>query len=270
MAIITISRGSKSGGHALAECLARRLDYPIVGREVIQEAATQLGVSEEEVGQGMEHTPKLWGRRSLARRLYVTAVQAALAQRIVDGNLVYHGLAGQLLLRGLPAVLRLRLIAPLETRIATLMENDSMDRSSAHRYIRDMDEARARWVTMMYDQDINDPALYDLVINLEVMSLPTACVLIAKAAEQPAFVADDAAKAKLASFSLACQARVALLSDPQTRGLDLDVKADDGVVEVSGSLTLSPTGQLENRISQIVSDVPGVRATRLQIQWFSQ
>ena len=269
MAIITISRGSKSGGRALAECLAQRLHYPVVGREIIQEAALKLGVSEEAVGQGMEHTPKLWGRRSLARRLYVTAVQAALAERIVDGNLIYHGLVGQLLLRGLPAVLRLRLIVPLEARISTLMETDSMDRFSAQKYIRDMDDARARWVKMMYDADISDPALYDLVINLEVISLPTACLLIAKTAEQPAFVADADARARLSSFALACHARVALLSDAQTRGFDLDVKADDGVVEVSGSLPLLPAGQLENHISQIISAVPGVRATRLQIQWFS-
>ena len=126
----------------LAECSARRLGYPVVGREIIQEAAQRLGVSEEAVGQGMEHTPSLWGRRSLARKLYVTAVQAALAERIVDGNLVYHGLAGQMLLRGLPAVLRLRLIAPMEVRIASLMESDAMEHSAAQKYIRETDDAR--------------------------------------------------------------------------------------------------------------------------------
>ena len=266
MAIITISRGSKSGGSALAECLARRLEYPVVGREIIQQAALKLGVSEEAVGQGMEQTPSLWGRRTSARRLYVTAVQAALAERIVDGNLIYHGLAGQLLLRGLPAVLRLRLIAPLEARVATLMETDSMDRFAAHKYIRDMDDARARWVKMMYDQDVNDPALYDLVINLEVISLPTACLLVAKTAEQPAFVADEDAKVRLRDFHLACRAGGPAPGCADAR-LDLDVKADDGVVEVSGSLPLSPTGELENHLSQLISAVPGVRATRLQIEW---
>jgi cytidylate kinase len=269
VAIITISRGSKSGGQALAECLARHLDYPIVGREIIQDAALKLGVSEEEVGQGMHHAPKLWGRHSLARQLYVAAVQAALSERIVDGNLVYHGLAGQMLLRGLPAVLRMRLIAPLEVRITALMETDGMDRSAAEKYIRDVDDARARWVKMMYDQDINNPALYDLVISTEVMPLPTACLLIATTVAQPAFAATREARARLADFALTCHARLALLSDAQTRALKLEVKAHDGVLEVSGSLPLLPSGQMESDITRVINAVPGVRAIRLEIQWFS-
>ncbi len=45
MAVICISRGSKSGGQAMAECLGTRLGYPVLGREVVQEAAAGLGVS---------------------------------------------------------------------------------------------------------------------------------------------------------------------------------------------------------------------------------
>ena len=43
MSIITISRGTFSGGRDLAECLAQKLGYPCISREVIVEAAERYG-----------------------------------------------------------------------------------------------------------------------------------------------------------------------------------------------------------------------------------
>ena len=49
MAIVTISRGSGSGGLLLAERLAEELDYDVVSREdIIREAAT-FGAPEEKL-----------------------------------------------------------------------------------------------------------------------------------------------------------------------------------------------------------------------------
>jgi hypothetical protein len=47
MSVITVSRGSFSGGKALAECLAARLGYRCVGREAIVERAAASGVSHQ-------------------------------------------------------------------------------------------------------------------------------------------------------------------------------------------------------------------------------
>jgi hypothetical protein len=111
-----------SGGRELAECIATALGSQCIGREILMDAAAKLGVPEHVLAKKMEKGPGLWDRLTLERRVYVVAVQAALAEYVASGNLVYHGLAGHMLLRGLPAVLRLRLIAPLEVRIRTLME----------------------------------------------------------------------------------------------------------------------------------------------------
>jgi cytidylate kinase len=268
MAIITICRGSKSGGQALAECLADRLQYPLLGREVIQQAAAELGVSEESLSQKMEQAPRLWDRHAVIRRVYVVAVQAALAEHIGGGNLVYHGLAGQLLLKGLPAVLRTRLIAPLELRLRVLIETEGMDRFAAEQFIRRVDAQRARWVRMMYGEDIEDPALYDMVVNLETMSIPVACGLLTTTLTQPDFAITDHVKEQLADFRLACQVKRALVSAPETRGFGLEVEAQDGVVEVSGAAPLQSTGKTGDRISEIARSVAGVATVRLKLQWF--
>jgi cytidylate kinase len=268
VAVITICRGTRSGGQALAECVAERLGYPIVGREILQPAAAELGVSEELLTRRMQEAPRLWDRHAAIRRVYVVAVQAALAERIVAGNLVYHGLAGQLLLQGLPAVLRVRLIAPLESRLHMLMEKDGMAREAAEQFIARQDAARARWVRMMYGEDITDPRLYDMVVNLETMSVPIACNLLEASLRQPDFEVTEAVKARLVEFRLACRVKLALVQDEVTRGYELQVEARGGTVEVSGSAPLLTSGEAGDRITAVTRAVPGVETVRLKLQWY--
>jgi cytidylate kinase len=268
VAIITICRGTKSGGEALAKRLADQLEYPILGREVLQHAAEELGVSEVSLREKMESAPRLWDRHAATRRVYVVAVQAALAERAVEGNLVYHGLAGQLLLKELPGVLRLRLIAPLQSRVETVMASAGLDRAGAEQFIGKVDRGRERWVKMMYGEDIYDPALYDMVINLETMAVPTPCALVSTTVAQPEFEITPHVKAVLADFRLACRVKLALVNVPETRALALDVTAEAGTVEVSGSAPLLKTGETGDRIATIARSVTGVMAVRLKLEWF--
>ena len=268
MAIVSVCRGTKSGGQAFAECLGDRLGYPVVGREILQAAASDLGVSETDLARQFERAPRRWDRQAAARRVYVVGVQAALAEHVAAGNLVYHGLAGQVLLRGLPAVLRTRLVAPFTERVSTLMEHDGITQEAAERYIRDVDATRTRWVKMMYGEHIDDPALYDVVINLATMSIEAACAITAATLEQPEFTVTNEARDALENFRLACRVKRALVTAPDTRGLPLEAVAHAGVVEVSGTAPLLSTGETGDRIAEISGAVLGVKQVRLKLQWF--
>lgn len=209
MAIITISRGSMSGGRAVAERLADLLGYPSLAREILSVAAAELGASEKVLQTKFETTPGLWARLSHEREKYVLAVRTALLEACVQGCLVYHGLAGQFLLRGLAGVLRVRLIAPLETRIQMLMEaHHRMGRRTAEDFIRSVDAERRRWVKLTYGEDVEDPSLYDLTVNLRTLSPASACATIAEAAAQAPYVVTDEVRDTWAAEARACRARL--------------------------------------------------------------
>jgi len=120
--IITISRGSFSGGRVVAECVAEKLGYRLVSREVLSAAAARYGIAEEKLTRALERAPGLWERLGHERRLYLTYIQAALCEALQADDVVYHGHAGHLLLRGISHVLRVRLIAPLAYRIGAAMD----------------------------------------------------------------------------------------------------------------------------------------------------
>jgi cytidylate kinase len=273
MPIITVSRGSMSGGQELAECVSSALGVPCLGREILVNAAAKLGVPEQVLAKKMERGPGLWDRLTLERRIYVVAVQAALAEKIETGSLVYHGLAGQLLLRNVPAVLRLRLIAPLQARIRTVMERQGLSHQAAEQYIKDVDENRVRWTRFMYNVDLQDPQIYDMMINLEKMSLRSACNVVVEAARQPEFEITERVRAQLADFGLTCRVKVAFATHPASRGLDLQVTANNGNVEIIGEvpqpvMLTHASSRWEQELTQIAKSVEGVRRVELSIRPF--
>ncbi len=268
MAIISICRGTQSGGMAMAECLANQLHYPLVAREIVQAAAADLGVSEADLSRGMERTPRLWNRQSVERRLYIAAVQAALAEYVAGGDLINHGRAGQLLLAGLPGVLKVRLIAPMEKRLRSVMESEGMEAASAEQYIQYVDAVRARWVKMMYGVDVEDPVLYNMVINLKTLSIPAACSIVTKAAEQPDFSVTDDVKLRLLDFRLACRVKLALAKARDTRALDLRIEADGGEIDVFGAAPALSSGKTGEQIVEVAQSVEGVETVRLKLEWF--
>jgi cytidylate kinase len=209
VAIITISRGTMSGGRAVAECLAGRLGYPSLAREILSIAAARLGASEEVLQTKFETTPGLWARLGREREKYVMAVRTALLDACLQGCLVYHGLAGQLLLRGLPGVLRVRLIAPLQMRVRGLMDaHHRMGRRAAEDFIHNVDQDRKRWVKLTYGEDVEDPSLYDLTVNLRTLAPESACATIAEAAGQPTYAVTDEVREALAAEARACHRRL--------------------------------------------------------------
>ncbi|MFH1610251.1 MAG: cytidylate kinase family protein, partial [Candidatus Bipolaricaulota bacterium] len=86
MPVITISRGSGSGGRLLATELAKKLGYEAVSREDIVANAASFGVSEEELRTALIEPPGLWSRFSRQRSRYLAFVQAALCQRVQGGR----------------------------------------------------------------------------------------------------------------------------------------------------------------------------------------
>ena len=101
----------------------------------------------------MKHAPGLWARFTGHAEDYVLAVQATLAEMVEDGHAIYHGLAGQFLLKGLPGVLKLKLIAPMEHRIEPASEELGLSRDDALAHIHEVDRQREHWVRKLYNAD---------------------------------------------------------------------------------------------------------------------
>ncbi|MBI4765168.1 MAG: cytidylate kinase family protein [Deltaproteobacteria bacterium] len=270
MAIITISRGTMSGGEALAKCISEKLGIPAVSQEILQAASDRFGISQALLLQQLEKTKGLIRGPSSERSLYLTAIQLALAERAQRGPFVYYGHAGHLLLKGLPKVLKVRVIAPLNRRAQKLAEAQHISLEEGKKTIEKTDEGRVKWTRFLYDVDWRDPSLYDLVINLDSISIESACEMIIGTLNQAEFKESPEAQTIIEDFLLASQVKTALVSHDRTKGLDLEVSAKKGTVIISGTIEtggIFPSGRhrTKNELIEVARQVDGVKEVLIEL-----
>jgi len=237
MSVITISRGSFSGGKTLAECLSNSLGYRCIDREVIVERAAAHGVSQDELRDALEKPPTLLERLQHRKYLYIVLIQAALCEEVRTGKAVYHGNAGHLLLRGGPHILRVRIIAPLEFRLDMAQQRLKFSRAEALDYITRMDQDRMKWTQYLYGVDWGDASNYDVVLNLEHMGIQEACRSVSTLARQQCFEFDDRGRRAMDDLTLASRVRAALALDQATSHLEVDISAKEGRILVRGGVS---------------------------------
>ena len=98
---------------------------------------------------------------------HLNLVRTALLRRAHDGDFVYHGYAGHLLLSGIAHVLRVRVIADEAYRVRSAMHDKGMDEKQAAQYVKTLDGQLRKWTRFLYGVDWQDPSLYDVVLRVD-------------------------------------------------------------------------------------------------------
>jgi hypothetical protein len=253
MAIITISRGTFSGGKALAECLSRTLGYRSIDRDTLVRKAATRRVSEDDLRAALVQPPSFPGRFNHARYIYLALIQAALTEEVRGGCAVYHGLAGQLLLKGAPSLLRLRIIAPMEYRIRMAQERLNLSRDEVIAHIEARDRDRRKWTQFLYGVDWGEPSLYDLIINVEHLSIEQACQVAISTVESGGFELSPEGQAAMDDLALASRVRAQLAQDTFTLNLEVEVQSSGGSISIRGGCA-----EEAEAIQRVVWAIPGV------------
>lgn len=260
MSVITISRGSFSGGKLLAECLSRTLGYRCVDRDVIVESAAAHGVSQEELLDALQKPPTFIERFQHKKYVYLALIQAALTEEVRTGKAVYHGNAGHLLLKGGAHVLRIRIIAPMDSRVHVAQERLKLSRNEAIAQIQQRDQDRRKWTQYLYGVDWGDPALYDVVLNLEYMNIREACAGIATLVRQRCFEFTPEDQAAMDDLALASHLRAELAVNGSTSHLEVEVTSRHGNVTIHGRI---PTMQDLEEVKRVADSMPEVKTVNL-------
>ena len=266
MAIITISRGTYSGGKALAECLSKDLGYRLLSREeLLTSTANASGVSEQQLESALAYRPGFMEGRGLGKLHYIYCVQASLAKAVQSDNVVYHGQAGHLLLKGIPHHLRLMVVANMEYRIAAARKRSHLTRDKAIQLIKELDEERDKWVQWVYGVDRTDPTTYDLEINLERIPIQNVCATVADTARRDFQTTAESQKI-VDDLVLSSEVRARIGSDRGISDHRIEVEAKDGVVAITGIVRSSRDME---RVSELVKQIPGVKdvESKLGTRW---
>ncbi len=205
MKAVTISREYGSGGGEVAARLAERLGWHLVNHEVVVEVARAIGVSVAEAEAHDEYADTLASRILSSLGIVQSSVPAPLPvqltldepaydearRRVVEGavtvgHAVIVGRGAQVLLATHRDVLHVRIIAPLEQRIAYVMRREGLSHAEAQQRIQAKDQQRAHFLMTTHHHNPADARLYDLVVNSGVLHLNSIVDLLVLALDRKA------------------------------------------------------------------------------------
>lgn len=256
MAIITISRGSYSKGKEVAEKVAQSLGYECISRDILLEASEQFNISEIKLVRALHDAPSILERFTYGKERYLAYITAAFLEHMHQDNVVYHGLAGQFLLKGVSHVLKVRIVADLQDRATLEMEREHIGREEALARLSKDDHERRQWSLKLHGVDIWEPLLYDMVLHIHKLRVDNAVDLICRTARLEQFQSTPESHRILHNLLLAAQVRAKLVHDyPMVK-----VRASDGVVTVEAKFNQSQEPGLAEEIKGMALKVPGVKA----------
>lgn len=194
---VTISRQTGVGAHAVAEQLAAYLqthgpksDVPwtVFDRELVEKVLEEHNLPKEfarfmpedrisRLDDLMEELLGLHPPSSLLVR-QTTETILHLAEL---GRVILLGRGANIITRKLPNVFHVRLVAPLEQRVAHVAEVQRLSRRAAEQVVAKEDRGRARYLRRYFGANVEDPLLYDLTINTERVTFEQAARLIGEA-----------------------------------------------------------------------------------------
>jgi len=192
--ILTISRQAGCGARAVADHLARFMqvrtpeeepNWTVFDRNIVAEVLREHHMPQRlaqympekwtsEVDNTLDELfglhPPSW---ELVRKTAETILHLA---RI--GNVILIGRGANVVTWKLQGTIHVRLVASLEKRLQRIQAADKLGRNEALALIRREDKGRGYYLKKYYDKDIDDPLLYHLVINTDLISEAVAARLI--------------------------------------------------------------------------------------------
>ncbi|HMF41445.1 MAG TPA: cytidylate kinase-like family protein [Polyangia bacterium] len=178
---ICISRQYGARGAAMGRLVSERLGFRFYSDELINDIADKAHVREqvvesldERVQDGIaEWVAGLIKRGAFAPSDYLRNLSNVVLTLARHGRGVIVGRGAHFLLDA-KTTLRVRVIAPLELRVARIAKRDELSEADARAKVLRIDGERVAFNRQHYNADIGDPDHYDLVVNAGTLGIENA------------------------------------------------------------------------------------------------
>ncbi len=263
MSVITISRQLGSLGTEIAHAVANELNYEYIDKDKIGEALRNYGLSAGEVETFDEKPPPFWDYMYMQKKKFLHIIQALIQGFARKDNVVIVGRGGQVLLKDFPAVLHVRIVAPLDFRIQRIIEQGWGDKKQAMAVLQRSDRDSAGYMRGFFDVDWDDPHLYDLMINTRYLSAEaTRGIIMESAHSLETEKGGRRNREKLEDLALIQKVGTSLLVVLGGGLRQIDITAESGVVSLKGVVT---SNVLKEDCQKAVACIKGLKRVNNQL-----
>lgn len=204
--VITISREVGCSGIAIAENLAARLNkkYPghhwkVLSKEIFQESARELNLDPERVSKVFKQidrstfdellnafNEKKYKSDKKVRRTVVEVIRSFAE----DGYCIIVGRASNIIAGDIKNALHVRVVAPVEYCIQSIMKKDKINRQDAISFIERVEKERYAYRHAVMGKGLDEPEIFDITFNTDTFSREIMIDMIMLAIDEKNIMAD--------------------------------------------------------------------------------
>jgi len=262
MYFITFSRKMGTNGSEIARRVADQLRYNFYDTEAIEGAAQEMGFLKD-VKEIDEKAPSLFLRFfSQSPEVHLNRLHSVIYELVSRGNAVFLGRGSHVLLRDFKCALHIRVTASLKNRIENLVRR-GWHREVAIKAIHKSDHERGAFIKFAFGVDWDNPELYDLVLNMDNLTLDLASNTVLQIANSEEIRARSAdAMRSLEMMGLARRAEAALIEAGLIHGPSISVLGP-GRIQLTGFVAEELT---KAKAEKVLKEVKGIKSIDNQIQ----
>jgi len=265
MPLIAMTREMGSLGKDVAAGVAARSGKRVVYHEIIEPIASKMRLRKSHVERFLDGKSGIWERLTTDKTsLSIFTADETFKFLRDDSTGVIRGWGAVHLLRNIPHVIRVRVCAPLETRIARMMERLGTDRrDTIESEIAMSEESHTAITRRNFGVNWRDPENYDLVLSTERLSVDECVDEVELAMKHGRFQETDESLRLVENLALSWSVRSALRRDERTKDTDITVECDAGAAKLLG-IVASP--QEARAAEEVAAIVAGVKSVSNQVQ----
>jgi len=265
MPLVAMTREMGSLGKDVAAGVAQRTGRKVVYHEIIEPIANKMRLRKSHVQRFLDGKAGLWEKLTTDRTSLSIFTADETFRFLRDGSTgVIRGWGAVHLLRNIPHVIRVRVCAPMETRVTRMMERLQTDnRETVESEIQMSEEAHTAITKRHFGVNWRDPELYDLVLCTERLSVEECVDEIDGIMKRKCFQETPDSLRMVDDLATEWAVRSALRRDERTADTHITVECSGGLVRLLGVVD---TQKEANAAGEVARGAEGVKEVDNQLK----
>jgi len=260
MPLVAMTREMGSLGKDVAAGIAARSKRKVVYQEIIEPLANKMRLRKSHVERFLEGKSGIWERLTTDRTSLSIFTADETFRFLRDGSTaVIRGWGAVHLLKNVPHVVRVRVCAPMETRVGRMMQRLATDnRAAVESEIALSEEAHAAITKRHFNINWRDAEHYDLVLSTERLSVDECVEEVEAVMKHARFQETPDSVRMVENLALEWSVRSALRRDARTADVSITVQSDGGVARLLGVVESQAQADAAAVVARTVEGVASV------------
>jgi CheY-like chemotaxis protein/cytidylate kinase len=263
MPVISLFSGSYCSEKQVVQEIGSRTGFRLISdKEIVAEASRLSNIPENRIERVFSDKTSVFNRLTRERERSLAHLRMALATHLSEDDLIISGFAGQLIPRDIQHVLRVCLIADMNSRMAVAAGELGIAQAEALKIIHRADEKCAAWMYLLFGT--NDPwgaSLYDISFPTDKTTPDEIAQMIEKSVATSVIKLAGRSKTSVDDFNIAARVEIAMVKKGHSVGIDVR----EGAVTLTINKHVLMLSRLEDELKDIAGQVPGVTSVETKV-----